>query len=413
MRGNGWDPAGGDVDLSQFVKNRFFEGKLMTPQVMQNERRYLTDRQHTLMRYLFGSGIVRGLGVDPPVETDDGLEVTVEPGLALDGRGRPIVVDQPTSTSVPAVDGDELYLFLEYDETAVEPVPVPETNGDGGSVPNRVVERFEVTHRESPPSEPAVVPAGDLTAAIEEGADPQSICQTILTQYHEHHRQDVGDDGDPAVYLGGFQRTGSSGWSPQPDAPSPKYVYDLPMLFGLLGSHLTDTDNPHRTPVTEPIDSPPDDIEALNERLADLEATVEAQADDRATIVQYTLRKTINDRRRFFNALSDRLEPLSGEASRLAREVAQAATDDILEDGAAEAAYRDQLDDVLERAIEIGDELDGIATEGSLERYLQSVSTLQAALEDEARLIDTVDADDSLSEAADSIEPLVDVVPDR
>lgn len=40
-------------------------------------------------------------------------------------------------------------------------------------------------------------------------------------------------------------------------------------------------------------------------------------------------------------------------------------------------------------------------------------SNLQAVLEGDARLIDVVDADDSLSEAADSIEPLVDVVPNR
>ncbi|MCL9812054.1 hypothetical protein [Natranaeroarchaeum aerophilus] len=411
MRGNKWDPSGDDVDLSQFAKNRFFEGKLMTPQVMESEREYHTERLQTLARHLFGSGIVRGLGVDSPSDTDDGLEVTIEPGLALDGYGRPIVVDQPTTTSLPPANGDELYLFLEYDESAVEPVPVPESNGSGETVPNRLVERFELTHRESPPEESSILP--DVDAIVEDDAAPETICRRLVDQYHDRHRRDVSADRDPAVYLGGFERTGSTGWSANPDAPSPRYVYDPQLLFGLLGAHLTDTDNPHQTPVTEPMESPPDDVEALNERMAKLESTVDALAEERRTVVRYTLRKTINDRRRFFNALSDRLEPHSGAGSRLAREVALSSSDDVFDEEETEAAYRVQLDDVLERAIEISDELDGVATESSHETYLQAVSALQETLEGDASLIDVVDADDTLSEAADSVETLVDVVPDQ
>lgn len=59
-------------------------------------------------------------------------------GLAIDGAGRPIVVEQSTTKTLPDVSEDELYLFVQYDEVGVEKVPVPDTDGvvEDDAVPN-------------------------------------------------------------------------------------------------------------------------------------------------------------------------------------------------------------------------------------------------------------------------------------
>lgn len=414
MRQSTSDVSGDIEGLSQFTKNRFFKGKLMTPRIMESARAYQSERLHTLNRFVDGTGLVHGLEIESITETSDGLEVTIEPGLALDGRGRPIVVEQVTTTTLPDVSSDELHLFIQYDEVAVETVPVPDTAGaiDEEAVPNRMVETFELTHRENPPETATAPPRLDLSDVDLETADPETLMEELAEQYHETQRTGPKDERNPAVYLGAFERTHDGAWVATGDAPSREHVYDHTMLFTLLAHHIADTENPHQTPVHEPIDPQPDDLDALSDRLDSVEETIDELQDERDTFVQYTLRKTVNDRKRFFATLSDRIEQQSGEGSRLARETARMSTDEFIPSERMEAQYREQVATVLDHLIQIGDALEGVVTEESLERYLRAVSELQSAVESDVELLDLLEADDRVCETADSLDVLVDVVPD-
>lgn len=398
--------------LSQFEKNRFFKGKLMTPRDMEAEQTYHAERLQTIARFVEGSGIVSGLDVRGVTETDDELDVTVGPGLAIDGRGRPIVVEQVTTKSVPLPSADEIHLFTQYSEVAVETVPVSDTDGaiDRDAVPNRTVEVFEFTHRETPPEGGTALASLDLS--VGESEDPETVARHLLEEYHEQHRSEPADEDDPAVFLGSFERTPEGSWERMDDQPGRAYVYDPKLLFSLIVEHLADLENPHRTPVQTEPEEQPDGIDGLARRLGTLEETVSELETERTTLVTYALRKTIKDRVRFFTDLSDRLEPHTGDGSLIARDVAELSRADLRSTDDPEALFRDQLDRLLDLLIDLGEPLEAVTTEESLERYLKSVSNLQSTLEDDEPLLELIDAHDQVSEAADSIHVLVDVVPE-
>ncbi|NGM68032.1 hypothetical protein G6M89_03225 [Natronolimnobius sp. AArcel1] len=404
--------------LSQFEKNRFFKGKLMTPRDMEAEQAYHAERLHTVNRFIDGAGIVYGLEIQSVEDTDDGINVTISAGLALDGHGRPIVVEQVTTKSLPAPPADEFHLYAQYSEVAVETVPVPDTDGaiDDEAVPNRNVEVFELTHREEPPSGSSNIPEFDCSSLASSDDDPHTIAQHLAEQYHEHHRTSGADDVDPAVYLGAFERAPDGSWIHAAESPGRAYVYDHELLFTVFVNHITDTENPHETPIQDETPNRPDGLSGVTKRLSALEETVEEIDLERQTLQRYVLRKTLKDRIRFFETLSQRIEPHSGEGARLAREVVEHSRERLRtvdgDDPITKDAYRAQLSALLEQLIQLGEPLERVVTEASLERYLKSVSRLQSSIESNEPLIKLVDAHDRVCEAADSLEILVDVVPE-
>ena len=405
--------AGSDGNLSQFTKNRFFKGKLMTPGVMETDRSYHSERLHTLNRYVTGSGIISGLDIKSFESTGNGIEITLTPGLALDGHGRPIVVEQTTTTTLPDVSSDELHLCIQYDEVPVETVPVPDTDGttEDDAVPNRIIETFELTHRENPPEMSSITESFDASELEATNRDVEAFARELTELYHDRHRSDPQIDTDPAVYLGGYKRTPDGSWTEITGGVARSHVYDHEMLFTLLVQHLVDTDNPHKTPVHEPADPNPD-VKDIENRLAGLETSLHDLKKERNTFARYTLRKTIKNRARFFASLGDRIEDHHGESSRVAREIVRRSADELVEGENVREQYTRQLSTVLPHLIQIGDLLEGVVTERSLERYLRAVSKLQSALESDADLIELIDADDRVCETVDSLDILVDVVPD-
>ena len=82
-----------------FERNRYFYGKLLSVEDFETEQKYFNDKRRTINRFLFGSGVVCGLGV---VEVDD-ESISVERGLALDFAGREIVLDEPGTGLSPGL----------------------------------------------------------------------------------------------------------------------------------------------------------------------------------------------------------------------------------------------------------------------------------------------------------------------
>ena len=74
-------------------RNRFFHGKMMDVDHFQMETAYGIDMRRLLNRLVTGSGVVCGLDV----EAADGCAVVVTSGVAIDRRGREIVVPARTA----------------------------------------------------------------------------------------------------------------------------------------------------------------------------------------------------------------------------------------------------------------------------------------------------------------------------
>lgn len=400
--------------LRQFEKNRFFQGKLMTPRDMQVEQAYHAERLHTLARYTLGTGIVRGLEIHGVEEVGDELSVTVAPGLAIDGRGRPIVVDSETTKLVPVPTNDSIYLFARYAEVSTESVPVPDAEGVASDeqTPNRAVEVFELTYQETEPD------LADPTPEIDLDIDPDArdSFHEIAAEYHDQYREEPGGDDDPAVFVGAFERGPDGDWQAAETGLQRPLVYDTEMLFRAIMSHLADTDNPHGVTVDpEPRDVPVnlDDIEGFERKLQFLQAELHELKDDRDTLNRYLMRKSLKDKQRFFGDVADRFEEHSGDVSRVAQEIVTAATVGIAEDVADDPeSYREHVRELLDAEIRLGEALESTATEESLDQYVGAVSELQDQLAAEASVLDIAVAQDNVCEAADSLEVLYDIVPD-
>jgi hypothetical protein len=118
--------------LRAAVRNRYFYGKLLDVPHLELEQRYFIGRRRMLNRLALGFGVLCGLDVRAV-----GTGVIVEPGVAIDGLGREIVVDAPVRVPEPlALPADpcdregngepreEAVLCLAFHECAADPTPV-------------------------------------------------------------------------------------------------------------------------------------------------------------------------------------------------------------------------------------------------------------------------------------------------
>jgi hypothetical protein len=135
----------------------YFFGKVMGVEDFEAEQSYLLDKHRRHNRHLHGWGVICGLAVAP-----SGAGVVVEPGLALDGLGREIVVpeqrempdprqpiDDQGEPCGPRVDSDQLIICLAYAER-----PEGSQPGSSGDEPAFVVERFRLEVRPGRPEPP-------------------------------------------------------------------------------------------------------------------------------------------------------------------------------------------------------------------------------------------------------------------
>jgi hypothetical protein len=78
------------------LRNNYFEGKRLTPDMFRIEQRYLNDRRHLLNRAIHGWGVVYGYAVGGPRLAEGHRQpvrgtVSVRAGLALDQCGRELL----------------------------------------------------------------------------------------------------------------------------------------------------------------------------------------------------------------------------------------------------------------------------------------------------------------------------------
>ena len=133
--------------LLPFERNRYYIGKLLTSADFQAEQVYNNHKRRFLNELIYGSGIVCGLGV---YSLDD-LSIMVESGVAIDGWGREVVVENAVMKKLSAIEGFEsletshAVLCLRYSEEQVDPVYAISGNERGESYEyNRLREGYEL-----------------------------------------------------------------------------------------------------------------------------------------------------------------------------------------------------------------------------------------------------------------------------
>jgi hypothetical protein len=113
---------------------RFFSGRRLTTDDFVEEQDYHLGKHRHHLQTLHGSGIVHGL----QVQTRTGGEtITVQPGLAIDGHGREIHVNEEVTLAVPSKSLSSAWIVVEYVERSVDPVPI---STDGNMEPSRIEE---------------------------------------------------------------------------------------------------------------------------------------------------------------------------------------------------------------------------------------------------------------------------------
>jgi hypothetical protein len=107
--------------LRYLKRNRFFLGRLLTPEDLELEQEYFREKLKRHNRYLHGFGIVFGLEV-----SRSGKNVVISPGLAIDCQGNEIVVADPLELVLPGPSpSNTIFLSISYNEEETDPVPNP------------------------------------------------------------------------------------------------------------------------------------------------------------------------------------------------------------------------------------------------------------------------------------------------
>lgn len=224
--------------LATPTRNRYFYGKLLDAFHFNLEQRYFNRKRWFLNRLAIGSGVLCGLQVAP---TEDGMQIVVGPGAALDPLGREVIVPvaspaidprQPTDACGKPfgdrIEGEEtVHICLTYHECEAEPVPVLVGDCDAPKtcVPNVVRERYCILVREGAPSAIAKT-CGFPNLFV---PPPPDMASQIHPQLVKRISQPCPEiEGDPCVVLAQIKL-------PAPDVPMTAAMIDAdfrPVVYG-------------------------------------------------------------------------------------------------------------------------------------------------------------------------------------
>ncbi len=156
----------GPQALSTPVRNNYFYGKLLDEQHFRMEQRYFNMKRWLLNRLAVGEGVLCGLGLKAGA---DG-QLTLAPGVAVDGLGREILVPVATvfdprqltdSCGKPAgaAAAGPVTVRLAYHPCPAEPMPVlvPDCDSTTRCAPGTIRESFAVLVTQGAPPTPGPV----------------------------------------------------------------------------------------------------------------------------------------------------------------------------------------------------------------------------------------------------------------
>jgi hypothetical protein len=143
-----------DSSLSALERNRYFYGLLMDAERFQKEQDYFNGKLQLLTRLGLGSGVLCGLGL-----SFDGKKLNLDPGVAIDGKGREIIVPSSTAIDIAQVTdahgkptgpvppgATTLKISLAYAERSIDAVSVlvPDCDHPNGCAPGTIKEGYAI-----------------------------------------------------------------------------------------------------------------------------------------------------------------------------------------------------------------------------------------------------------------------------
>jgi hypothetical protein len=133
-------------ELSPLTRLRYFHGRLLSPDDLALEQRYVRDKQRRHNLLLHGVGIVQGLEVTVEPGPGDAPVIAVSPGVAVGPDGEELVVCERITSNIAAGQSPSLVILRLVDRPgAVVPAP----DGEEASRIEEVVE-LHVLHEPRP-----------------------------------------------------------------------------------------------------------------------------------------------------------------------------------------------------------------------------------------------------------------------
>ncbi len=175
-----------------FEKNRYYPGKMLTSADFQAEQDYFVNRLRFSNVLMYGSGIVCGLGT---FSLDD-LSILIESGVAIDGEGREVIVDNSVVKKLSAIDGfeslktDRAVLCLRYNEKEVHSVYSVNSTGNASKEYeyNRISEGYELFLTDKEDLKPDYVPETEFLVRERVMKSDNFLVEVMLPGYVSKNR---------------------------------------------------------------------------------------------------------------------------------------------------------------------------------------------------------------------------------
>jgi hypothetical protein len=158
---------------------KYFTGQLLTEEDFTAEQSYFLDGRRSANRHLHGFGVACGLGV-----AASGGGVVIQPGLAIDGLGREIVVPEPREMTDPhqpiddrgepsgePIDSETVTICLAYAERP-----------DAGDPARFVRETYRLEVRPGQPDPPPRSLPADAVRTGSASEVARTLCETTANQ---------------------------------------------------------------------------------------------------------------------------------------------------------------------------------------------------------------------------------------
>ncbi|QWH88430.1 hypothetical protein EXW29_09615 [Bacillus toyonensis] len=172
-----------DSQLHPFERMNYFPGQLLMARHFKAEQSYMNEKRHLLNRLIHGRGIVCGLIVKEDACIGKSREITITPGVALDGYGREVIVHREITMKISEIEScdssqekpESFYLCLEYAECKKEPVPnLNSCSCEETCEYSRIQEGFKIVIREKEP------PQNNCCTPLKEGQTLKEYAASML-----------------------------------------------------------------------------------------------------------------------------------------------------------------------------------------------------------------------------------------
>ncbi len=289
--------------LSQFVRNKYFYGKLLTVRDFNLEQSYFINKIRFSHKLLHGYGVVCGLNTEISSVSDEKLEINLKSGVAIDCCGNEIVVPEDTVKEVEnwgnMDKSSDVFIYLKYAECETEPVP----NVSNASTceeeccNSRINETFTLYASNDAPE------GQNVFTVISHGDDPDKVAEELKEKYYDGKLKDNCPSCDEEGVLIAVvnKKSGDFKIDDEETKKQRPLIFTNPMLKDIIASHHTDFDNPHRVTAeqtgaivsVEGLKNPGGniDIEGINSVRIGVE---EPEGEDPKVIIDATAIETIN-----------------------------------------------------------------------------------------------------------------------